>query len=58
MTLLMTLGDAVDDVKLSINQVQTQLSAAQLRVNSTKCQANDLTDVCEILNNQVAQYSV
>ncbi|NRA20161.1 MAG: hypothetical protein HRU05_06735 [Oceanospirillaceae bacterium] len=51
-------GDAVDDVKLSINQVQTQLSAAQLRVNSTKCQANDLTDVCEILNNQVAQYSV
>ncbi|NQZ33919.1 MAG: methyl-accepting chemotaxis protein, partial [Oceanospirillaceae bacterium] len=49
---------AVDEVKRSIDQVQTQLKAAQDRVIYTKCQAQDLTNVCIVLNNHVARYSV
>ena len=49
---------SVDEVKLSIVNVQSQLQYAASRALKAKQQTNNLTAACEILNNQVAGYRI
>ncbi|EPJ54360.1 MAG: hypothetical protein OFPI_07350 [Osedax symbiont Rs2] len=49
---------SVDEVKLSIVKVQSQLRSAASRALKAKQQTNNLTATCEILNNQVAGYRI
>jgi len=49
---------SVDEVKLSIVNVQSQLNSAARRAVKAKQQTNNLTAACEILNNRVAGYQI
>ncbi|MCJ8337846.1 MAG: hypothetical protein MJK10_05205 [Pseudomonadales bacterium] len=49
---------SVDEVKLSIVNVQSQLHSAASRALKAKQQTNNLTAACEILNNRVAGYRI
>jgi len=50
--------DAIDEVKQHIDHVQTQLRTTQIRIGETKCEANTLTQVCDVLNNYISKYNV
>lgn len=49
---------AVDQVKLCIDQVKSQISSTTDKAIGAKKQANSLTQVCEVMNNQINCYQI